>query len=436
MSITRVVRSAIGAMAIAITGMGAGCGGRDVQTDLEPEGPPVVKQVLLQARVQLEAGARTLTQLTYGSHPDLNDTTSVDDYTTIDTGQPAAAALARTNRLRIVFDELLVGNNMEEMACMDGSYSRVPRGTTPDDIAKCAGDADELAGCTGDHVVCVGTSGPIGILDCDQDGAVDADSPPNCDFNDQSVEPIPGLRMLPGVVTITCDGTEVVWDPLQSFYQPSGNQLISAGPLGVDSLGPALVIMPANPDDPIMSGMRTGAACSIDFADDIIDKDDIQVCAPAEGGDCVPGDTTGITWTVEPLRIAGQSPTANQTGVNLGNPNSNVLLQFNAAVDDTTIAGITIADESGLIPDCAEPPVGQCVQRTRSTADPTLITVTVVGGYTPANEHTVVVPTAVTDVFGGPMPSEYSFTFTTDPATPTPDAGIDAEPADAGIDAA
>jgi len=161
-------------------------------------------------------------------------------------------------------------------------------------------------------------------------------------------------------------------------------------------------------------------------------------CAPPTGQECSPGDTSGITWTVEALRISGQTPAPDAINVPLGNPNGSVLMQFNAAIDEGSIGGITIADESGLIPACANPPVGQCAQVSRGTADLKLVTITVVGGFTANNLHTVTLPsgpTGVTDVFGGPLPADVTFSFTTGSGTPTPDAGVDADLADASIDA-
>src|SRR5687767_15714658 len=74
MKMTRVAKVAIATMAL-----GVGCSDRQVQTELVPEGPPEIKQVFMNARVTLEGGSqRTMNQLAYGSHPDINDDTSID----------------------------------------------------------------------------------------------------------------------------------------------------------------------------------------------------------------------------------------------------------------------------------------------------------------------------------------------------------------------
>ncbi len=389
---------------LAFTALGAGCSDPKNSTDLHPEGPPEILQVFV-----VESGKSSLA---FGSHPDLPD----------DDGVVTNASARSKQKIRIVFDELLRGNNLEEIACADGSWSKVPVGTTPDDIAKCSGSPEEIAGkCT---AVCQSADGPIGILDevgsagiAEPDGAVD------------------DTRMIAGVVTITCDGTEIPWDQQQSFWQPSGNQQITAGPLGVDSLGPAIIIVPTQ-------GLRAGATCTIDMDPSVVDKDDIRPCA-SKGGTCTPGDFSAISWTVEGLNVVGTDPRQDQTNVKLtanGSTDANALIQFNAAIDEATVASaVTVADESATFPLCADngdtPP---CTTATLNQADPTLVNIVIKGGYTPNNMHTITVDTTIADIFGGNLAQDYTLTFTTADVTPTPDAGPqpDSAPAaDAGVDA-
>lgn len=378
-----------------------GCSSTSNTTELKPEGPPEILQLFLAERITEGAAARVLTQMAFGSHPELDED---------DDGTVLSAVARGSQRVRIVFDELLVGNDIEEVACADGSFSRIPRGTTPDDISDCGGP--ELSRCT---KVCQSDAGPVGILDADEDGAAD------------------DLRMIDGVVTITCDGVEMPWDPQQSSYQPSGNQQITAGPLGINSLGPAIVIVPTQ-------GFRTGAQCSVDIDASVVDKDDIRPCA-ASGANCAPGDFSAISWTVEGLRVTGNDPTNGQMNVapTVGNTgNASVLVQFNAAIDPASLAAITLADETAAFADCATPAVAPCVNKTVGANDPTLVTISVVGGYTPLNMHTVTVGTGLADIFGGTLPAESIITFTTrdntpvPDAAPTPDAGaVDADVPDA-----
>ena len=194
----------------------------------------------------------------------------------------------------LAYSELLLGNAIEELACADGSFSRVPIGATPDDIAKCAGP--DLSKCTGDKAVCIGAMGPVGILDEDEDGASD-------DF-----------QMIAGAVTLECDGQVMAHDLQQSFYQPSGNQQIPAGPIGLDGIGPAIIIVPSD------QGLKTGSNCTVKFNSEITDKSGNQICAPPGGDisrtdDCAPGDTSKISFGVEPLRLTGNDPADGDAGV-------------------------------------------------------------------------------------------------------------------------
>lgn len=379
-----------------------GCSDNQNSTELIPEGPPEILQVFVTERIMSGSATRTAAQLAFGSHPELDET---------DDGTVNTAVARAGQRIRIVFDELLVGNDIEEIACADGTFSAVPRGATPDDVAACAGEVEALGDC---RDICIGANGPVGILDENDDGAAD-------DF-----------RMLSDAVTITCDGTTIPWNDQQSFYQPSGNQLIGAGPLGVNSLGPALVVIP-------QSGLRAGAACSIELSPNIVDKDDIRPCADGGSG-CNPGDISAIAWSVEGLAVSGSDPLNNATNVNpaLANGNANVLVQFNAAIDAATVANISVADETAAFPPCPDMNATGCLSAAVNMNDPTIVTITVRGGYTPDNMHTVTVPTTVTDIFGGPMPAEHTISFTTRAATPVADAAPmpDADTTDAGVDAA
>src|SRR5215207_4470943 len=133
---------------IAMLLFGGGC---SVPGDpLESDGPPRILQVLARERVavtddegheRIELQAR----LAFGDHPDID--VEHDD-------RVVSAAVARDGqRIRIVVDELLRGSSLEEIACADGSWSRVPLGTDIDAIARCAGA--DLSRC---DAVCIGES--------------------------------------------------------------------------------------------------------------------------------------------------------------------------------------------------------------------------------------------------------------------------------------
>lgn len=361
-------------------------------TLLNPEGPPMIRQVFLNEKVTVTTDTgtvtRTLAQLAFGAHPEFtneNDQIGVKN------------AVARgSQRIRVVVDELLLGNNLEEIACADGSFSRVPIGADPDDIAKCAGP--ELSQCTGDFAVCIGANGPIGILDENEDGASD------------------DLRLIDGVMTLTCDGTVIPYDRQQSFYQPSGNQQIPAGPLGVHGLGPAFVLVPTE------DGIRTGANCSISFGADVVDKDGIRLCAPPDGDVNQPcpgdGDTSLVGFTVEALALTGNDPADGATNVSLtsgGGADRTVLLQFNAAIDNTTLTSISVTAGGVAVP-------GTAYTATVRDNDKTIIEMVFTGGFAPNTDYVVTIGATLADIYGGALPAEETLSFTTRDATPQPDA--------------
>jgi hypothetical protein len=389
--------------------LAAGCDERGRSTELNPEGPPRILQVFMTERIFTTGpSGNTITvtrenQLAFGDHPDIPDT---DD-------REVSNAVARGNqRIRIVFDELLVGNYLEEIACANGSWAQVPLGATPDDIANCAGPQSVIREtCREPYLVCGldGAGLPVGILDENEDKAPDA------------------IRLQDNVVQITCDGTDIPVDRNRSFYQPSGNQLIPAGP-GINGLGPALVVIPTN-------GMRTGSLCGITFGENVVDKDGIRTCTPP-GGDinsnCTPGDTSLIEFRVEALALTAHNPPNNGTNVALTAPNqtyAQILTTFNAAIDDTSVtadtfvlyAGENVVDDATLLV---------------SADDAAIVFVRVEGGFEPETEYELVIvggPSGIADIFGGTLAQNVGFTFTTRAAGEMPDAGLpDAGDPDAG----
>jgi len=350
----------------------------------------MVAQVLMEERVMVGSAVRVRTGLAFGDHPDIESDPSSQEF---DDRMVTAAVARGTQQIRVVVDELLLGNAIEELRCADGTtFSRIPVGTTPEDIANCAGP--DFSKCTGDHVVCIGTGGPIGILDEDpQDGAAD-------DFRMIDY----GSGRL--AVEVVCDDVSIPLEQEQSFYNPSGNQQIPAGDIGLNGLGPALVLVPVD-------GMRTSADCTLVFNGEVTDKEGLEICAPPGGdfreGNCSPGDTSEIAWQVEPLTLQGSDPSNGRTNVPLTAPSqtfATMLLDFNAGIDqDAAIAGITL--ETGG--------AGVTIDVTVSVEDPEIVTITVPGGFTAASEYTLTVSTAVTDIFGGPLPEDVVITFMTVP---------------------
>jgi len=360
------------------------CSDDETKTGLNPEGPPMVRQVFAFERVLVDNGAggtveRTKLQLAFGTHADALP--EEDDGEVIN-------ALALGQEIRIVMDELLDGSTLEDIACADGTFDAIPSGTTPDDIAECAGV--DRRDCTAVCTEIGPDNQPVGILDTDEDGAAD------------------DLQFKEDVVHLTCGGVETDLQIGMTFWQPSGNQQVPAGDIGLGGLGPAIILVPV--------GLRTGVTCGITFDNSVVDKDGERVCAPPDGDvekDCPgDGDTDLIEFGVQVFKLLGSTPINNQEGVALTSP---VLLQFNQRVDaQSATANITMADTNGPVVITAVP----------QTDDPALVTVTVTGGLQPLTEYTLTVNADLEEIFGGTLADDIVITFTTRDAAPVPDAGI------------
>lgn len=351
----------------------------------------MVRQVFASERVKVDTNGdgtpdveRTRVQMAFGDHPDI----PLED----DDRDGVTNALALGNKIRIVIDELLDGSTLEDIACADGTFSVIPSGTTPDDVAECAGV--DRRDCT---AVCTQISDvdnqPVGILDENEDGAPDE------------------LRFKEDIVHIVCDGVEMplVYDGLsKTFWNPSGNQQIPAGDIGIGGLGPAIVVIP--------EGLRTGSTCTIEINDTVVDKDGNPVCAP-EGGDihndCSGGDTSRISFGTQVFSLLGTAPPNNAMNVNVA---QQILLQFNLDVDDASIAG-NVSITSG----------GSDVPATIQTEnnDAAIISIDVTGGMLPNTEYVIHVNSGengLLEIFGGYLAEDIDITFTTGDAPPVPDA--------------
>src|SRR5207253_6117887 len=127
----------IAALALAAT---AACTDTNSATNLHPDGPPKVEQVRLWEDYTDSAMNRLQRRVfAFGSHP----MAPSDDV------HPVTSAVPNTQKIRVIMDQLLAGNRLEEISCRgvvgpDGAYDRVPDGATPDDIALCSVAADVL----------------------------------------------------------------------------------------------------------------------------------------------------------------------------------------------------------------------------------------------------------------------------------------------------
>ncbi|MDB4958314.1 MAG: Bacterial Ig-like domain [Myxococcales bacterium] len=387
LTITRAVISLAAILAVA------GCTDTTSATSLNPDGPPMIEQVRMS-----ESYATDMTGLNFsarrvfafGSHP---KATANDEH-------PVTSAQAVGQKFRIIIDELLVGNNLEEISCRapvdSDAWGRVPVGATPDDIAKCAVQNDLLkASCVGDHRVCLcekdtgcgGTMGtstfiakgdPVGVLDTNEDGAAD-DS-----------------RFIAGAVGIKCGSIDVPIDLDSSYWNPSGDQQVPATG-GFDALGPAIVLVPNG-------ALPTNITCGLSFDPSVVDKQGNAVCATSDGsvtGSCTPGDVSAFTFKSEALRVTLQGISDNDTGIPRTDP---VVIVATAPVDPASINGITMTQNGTAF-----------TGFTISLSTPTTIrlTPTAPTGLAATTPYTVTVPVTLKDAFGQPLPAPVTFHFTT-----------------------
>src|ERR1044071_7521521 len=85
------------------------CTDLESNTNLNPDGPPMVRQVRMHEKYMNASGVLTPrldTIFAFGTHPDV---------TSVDEAHPVTSATAYNNPSRVIMDELLVGNNLEEI---------------------------------------------------------------------------------------------------------------------------------------------------------------------------------------------------------------------------------------------------------------------------------------------------------------------------------
>ena len=329
----------------------------------------------------------------FGTHPDALEAMA----------HPVTSARVKGNAFRVIMDELLVGNNLEEIGCRGiidtDAYSRVPVGSTPDDIARCSVAQDVLPStCKGTHAVCVcaldagcsvpstppggppvniAKGSPVGIDDKNQDGAAD------------------DTRFIRDSVGIKCGAINVPIDLDMSYWNPSGNQQVPAMG-GFDALGPAIVLVP-------QMGMPSNIDCQLVFASDVVDKQNVQVCAPPNGdilSTCTPGDTSKVAFKTEPM-IFDTGFTSPVTGWSKVDP---IVLAGITTLDPTSVTGITMT-QAGL------PYTTFVVTITNMGA--TLVVTPMAPGFLPNTLYTLTVTSGVKDNFGQSVPAPIVVTFTT-----------------------
>jgi hypothetical protein len=345
----------------------------------------------------------------------------------------AAMSGIAANRIRIIIDELLVGNNIEEIACRGNvdadALARVPLAATPEDVARCAGPDDtlpELCPASNKKSVCIcqndagcplaNNAGkiiakgmPVGVADLDEDGAADES------------------RMIQNAVGIKCntlDPTKALV-PINldtSYWNPSGDQNRPAAG-GFDALGPAIVIEAA-------PALPTNTECQLVFADGsmdypdtanpgqplpaVVDKEGKKVCAPANGNvdmGCAEGDLSAFKFKTELLNFVQTSPAEGQAGVS---PNIGPTMMGGVPIEITW--NVPLAATSATAVTVNPPlPAGATIKVVMGSG---LLRVIQISG--PANtllqsntQYTITMSTDVKDAFGQPLTAPKTLTFTT-----------------------
>lgn len=355
----------------------------------------MVRQVRMREKYMNSMGRlvdRVGSVFAFGTHPNV---------TSEDEAHPVTFGRSLNNKFRVIIDELLVGNHLEEIACRGivdtDAYSSVPLGSTPDDIARCAVAKDVLPGsCPGSnpHAVCIcqldagcgeaAKGEPVGVLDVNADGAAD------------------DTRLIQGAVGLRCGSIDVPIDPNASYWNPSGDQNVPAMG-GFDALGPAIVLVPAS----IMMGvdqfLPTNTTCGLTFGADVQDKQGNQPCTPDEGDvtrSCSPGDMSKFSFKVEPLQVTQTSIANNATGVSRTDA---LIISMSAPLDLASVApSITVLE--GTTP---------FTNYTITLQTPVQIKLTWTAGLAATQPYTVTVGTGVQDLYKQPAPMMSTLTFTT-----------------------
>lgn len=393
------MNKAFGCLTIATLALTSACDSSDSTTDLHLDGPPMIEQVRMTELYTDTSGATDIARrvFAFGTHPDATE----------DQVHPVTRAAPTGQNIRIIMDHLLLGNYLEEIACRGqvdtDTWGAVPINSTPDDIAKCSVQQDVLpATCKGPNAVClcqndagcaVGTTmiakgAPVGVLDVNEDGAAD------------------DTRFIAGSVGIQCGSFPVAIDQQASFWEPAGDQQVPARG-GFEVLGPAIVLVPGAP-------LPTNIACNLTFADTVVDKKGVEVCAPV-GGDisqsCSPGDVSAFSFKVAELELTPQGLEDMATDVST---TDSIFINASAPLKGSSINTTTVQIR---LDDGSNPPTGalQTIVPTGTNPDangnPLKIQIKPTG-LLPNTKYVLVID-GVTDTYGQPPPAKLIIHFTT-----------------------
>lgn len=404
----------------------AGCSDTESRTDLNPEGPPMIRQVRMFEKYMDGTLEKTRRVFAFGTH----ELAEEDEVAGTRPGGMVTTAAALNgavgNKMRVIIDELVVGNNLEQIACrapvdaLNSSLSKVPNGATPEDIARCSVADDVLPRtcpasnprsvciCSNPNGCLLGTTQiaqgmPVGVLDIDKDGAPDE------------------TRMIDGAVQIRCGAAGAITVPLDldaSYWNPSGDQNRPAIG-GFEALGPALVLQP-------VTQLPTNLECQLAFADGtdkfkgtdgaalaaVVDKQGIQLCTPPNGDveqSCTPGDTSGFKFKVEPMQLISdttifEGATNINKNIMVGGGGQPIDIVFNVPVAPATITGITFSPAL---------PAGATLTIVGTGNQARTVRLSGPNPLTANTMYTATISTTVTDTYNQPLPQMVVIHFTT-----------------------
>jgi hypothetical protein len=181
----------------------------------------------------------------------------------------------------------------------------------------------------------------------------------------------------------------------QSYWNPSGDQNKPAMG-GFDALGPAVVITPEG-------ALPTNQRCQLTFSPEVVDKQNIRVCAPPEGDitkTCTPGDTSAFEFLSQPLTLFNGSFEDGDTGVDRMAPF--VLLVASAPLAAGSLGAITVTQ-------AGQPFTGFNV----TLPQPAVIRINWNAPLAPNTTYVIRIATTLTDLYGQPIVMPITYTFTT-----------------------
>ena len=379
-------------------------------SDLVPSGPPEILQVFV---AELDGAGKSALNVAYGCG-DFSQFTPTGD---TDEAKASSAALIRAscNEQPTVCCQRFYDSNLP--APDDGAVTTAVVHNTP--AIRVVLD-ELLDGNTVEQFQCACAAPSMGLpIDCGPMNIRASRDPANCDdnknteaaetgkFADANVDGVPDKAyLLPGIATIDC-GASGKWtnglkadgkpDDIptdQGWYNPSGDQLVPitrSGTLNWEAIGPALVLKPPS--------LPAGATCTLKLELSVTDK---AASNDGKALSVVTHDGTDVTFTTVPLGVVTSVPADGQQGVS--KTLKKIAVTFNTPLDPASVTA-----EKFSVTSAGGPIAGAT---NLAAADMTIewVPTAALGA---ATTYTVKVSKGVKDSFGSPLADDFVFTFKT-----------------------